>query len=82
MACKRVIIAGERVVKDFVGKYLFSLANQNPFPECFCVVSDYPELGSAENLEKSDRRKAGIQVVGATLLCVGYQYIMQYSYIR
>ena len=50
MACKRVIIAGERVVKDFVGKYLFSLANQNPFPECFCVVSDYPELGSAEKV--------------------------------
>lgn len=51
MACKRVIIAGERVVKDFVGKYLcFSPANQVLFPECFCIVSDSPELGSAEKV--------------------------------
>ena len=39
MACKRVIIAGEIVVKDSVGMYFFP-ADQNLFP----IVSDFPDL--------------------------------------
>jgi hypothetical protein len=50
MACRRVIVVGERVVKDFIGALVFIFSFLVDWNVFMGTGSDSSELGSAEKI--------------------------------